>query len=219
VVAAVLDNNLTYPRNRRRPRGTEPDRPFIRRLTIDSDARLKPDLVADLGVWGRDHTAALLDVYPNMRFVLHASPPCQGYSRAATKCNRSKQERQSEADLLVAAALQAYHDLGDRALAMTIENPGTGDLVGREVRGCTVDAARLCAYAAPRGHRAVSVPGLDTPRCAASATCRPSLLAGHCLPGRATACGLLLLWRAHTQKVGQASCRAWRAAAACDNHS
>ena len=163
VVAAVLSENLKYPGSQR---------VRVTRLTVDNDARLepRPGLVADLRVWRREHTAALLDVYPNKRFVVHASPPCQAYSVANTTSETSLEELMNEADPLVRAPLFIYQDLcdmGNRALALTVENPGTGRLVGRDVSGCS----RVSGTCPPRAPHA-AVPHckrVDTPD-ASSAT-------------------------------------------------
>jgi hypothetical protein len=126
VLAAVLRNNLTYPGGQR---------VRVTRLTVDNDPQLHPapGLVADLRVWRQNHTAALMDRYPNKRFVLHASPPCQAFSIANTTSEVALELLMRAADPLVLAPLQIFRDLGDRALALTVENPGTGRLVGRDV--------------------------------------------------------------------------------------
>jgi hypothetical protein len=119
IVCAVLKNNL-------------PSANYYR-VTVDCDEALNPDIVGDIGAWTSEHSAALRGRYPLCNFILHGSPPCTQYSVANTTSKRPEKERLAEADENVKQMLSVYRDLGDSALLMTVENPGTGKLVGRPV--------------------------------------------------------------------------------------
>lgn len=103
-------------------------------ISIDIDRKHVPDICGDMRAWGSTHTAALKARFPNRHFIVHGSPPCQDYSQANTTSKRPLEERLPGADMLVLRLLDLYRDLGDRALVLMVENPGTGRLVKREVR-------------------------------------------------------------------------------------
>ena len=105
------------------------------RVTVDNGPGLQPTIRGDLRAWGPEHTAALQTRFPARHWYVHGSPPFTEYSVANTTAKRPLEVRLKEADELVAVVFAIFRQLGDRALVLTLENPGTGKLVGRKVRG------------------------------------------------------------------------------------
>lgn len=119
ILCAVMHNNL---------KGAN-----VSCVSVDICSSLDSTIKGDMRVWNSSHTAALKSRFPLRCFLVHASPPCTEYSVANTTAERPLEERLLEADQLVAIVFAIYRDLGSSALLMTVENPGTGRLVGREV--------------------------------------------------------------------------------------
>ena len=109
-------------------------------LTLDNDPRTRPDLVQDI----REFDPA---AHGDFDWV-HASPPCQFYSIACTRCPRDF----ARGDTLSLAALRILEHYSERGVCCTLENPATGFLKVRPhmlAHRNRMKVLDLCKYGAP----------------------------------------------------------------------
>ena len=97
------------------------------RVTVDINPARDPDICMDLSKWDARDSAALRARFPDRRPIVFASPPCENYSRM----NTTGRPNLALADALVAKVREISEAIG--AVAVFVENPGTGKLYGREV--------------------------------------------------------------------------------------
>eukprot|EP00955_Chlamydomonas_euryale_P043377 352575-Chlamydomonas_euryale.AAC.2 len=81
------------------------------------------------------HARAHAQDLPVHDFVITTFPPCQQDCAATTMSGRSLDKQLAEAKVLITAAINVHRCMGMRSLAMVVENPGTGKLVGRKMGG------------------------------------------------------------------------------------
>jgi hypothetical protein len=97
------------------------------RWTVDFDPSGGPSQVKDIGEWTAQDSEDLKARFPERRPIVFASPPCENYSRM----NTTGKPDLEAADALVAKVREISEAIG--AVAVFVENPGTGKLYGREV--------------------------------------------------------------------------------------
>lgn len=130
IVSSHLMEHLWLPKGKSRlrsERGTSRTRAIVTLYSIDNNPDSKSSLKIDATGLTDSNLALIRSLIPHKLVVLLASPPCTAYSRANTTGVRDLEG----ADELVAVAKHVHYGLGVECTV--VENPGTGQLMNRDV--------------------------------------------------------------------------------------
>jgi len=120
-------------------------RPHVTLIRADIQKQEKEiEMQCDLLSASSEGICRLKNLFPNKRWIVLASPPCQAYSRANTTGKNRLEDGMQEADKRVKLVVDFISKL--EAVLGVVENPETGRLKDREVRQkqlCSMSTAHI----------------------------------------------------------------------------